>query len=63
MNFMFWLQSIKNNLDLDDFHMNEQRSYLELNIFIVRMDWKMVSNFLSTLLHSMHSNPMNRSLF
>ena len=38
MNFMFWLQSTKNNLDLNDFHTNEQRSCIDLNTFMVKKD-------------------------
>ena len=35
-NSMFWLQSIKNHLDLADFHINKQRSIIDLNIYTVK---------------------------
>ncbi|KAJ0482815.1 hypothetical protein HanIR_Chr13g0658051 [Helianthus annuus] len=62
MNFMFWLQSTKNNLDLVDFHMNKQRTCIDLNIFKVKRIERWFSNFLSTLLHSIHTKLIESEL-
>ena len=45
-----------------DFHINKQRSFIDLSIFTKKRIERWFSNFLSTLLHSMPSNRQKRSL-
>ncbi|MFS7910532.1 hypothetical protein Hanom_Chr02g00107411 [Helianthus anomalus] len=58
----FLLHSTMNSLDLTDFHINKLRSIIDLDIFMVEKDWKKVSNFLSTLLHSNTLKPVETKL-
>ena len=62
MNFKFWPRATKNNSDLKDSHMIKQCFRIDLHIFMVKRIERWFSNFLSTLLHSMHSKPIESEL-